>query len=145
MLQTIGPNLDMKVTLYILSEIAELKRMPKLAQNLRTFKPEPDPMQEQAKQLEIMKLQSEIELNKAKIAELQSRANANNTETQLEVTGLKHKQNLELQHAQAEGNKSLEITKALLKPVKEGETTPDIESAIGYNALSDSTNPNRSF
>lgn len=145
MLQTIGPNLDPKITLFILSEIAELKRMPALAQTLRTYQPQPDPVQEQLKQLEVQKLQSEIELNKAKILELQAKAQAENADTQLTVSGVKHKQELEKQQAQAEGNKSLEVTKALLKPLKDGELSPDIESAIGYNILSDSTNPNRSL
>ena len=42
---------------------------------------------------------------------------------------------MEKQKGQAEGNQNLEVTKALLKPGKEGEVTPNIPAAVGYNAL----------
>ncbi len=60
MLQTIGPNMDASITNMILGEIADLKRMPALAENIRNFKPQPDPMAEQMKQLELQKVQMEI-------------------------------------------------------------------------------------
>ncbi len=42
---------------------------------------------------------------------------------------------MEKQKGQAEGNQNLEVTKALLKPGKAGESSPNIPAAVGYNAL----------
>ena len=42
---------------------------------------------------------------------------------------------MEKQKAQSQGNQNLQITKALTTPTKEGETTPNISAAVGYNAL----------
>lgn len=67
MLQTIGPNVDQQITLNILAEIADLKRMPKLAHDLRTWQPQPDPVQEQLKQLAVEKAQLENEELRSKI------------------------------------------------------------------------------
>ena len=50
MLQTMGPNMDPQISMQLLAEIADLKRMPALAHNLRNWKPQPDPIQEQLKQ-----------------------------------------------------------------------------------------------
>ncbi len=47
---------------------------------------------------------------------------------------------MQKQAGQARGNQDLEITKNLVKPTKEGESKPDIEAAIGYNALSRNEN-----
>jgi hypothetical protein len=76
MLQTIGNTMDSGITIMILSEIAMLKRMPELAEKLRTYKPQvsPEQQQMQALQLEEMKLKveelkSKIALNNAKAAE----------------------------------------------------------------------------
>ena len=50
------------------------------------------------------------------------------------MSGLKHERDVEKMGAQAAGNRSLEVTKALLK----GETPPDhIEAAVGFNKLKD--------
>ena len=137
MLQTIGPKSDPQISMMILAEIALLKRMPALAEKLRTWSPEPSPQEKEmmeleleAKRQEVKKLQSEVALNEAKAqAEL---LQANN-----EASGLKHSREMEKQQAQARGNQELEVTKAITKPRKDGESRPDIEAAIGYNQLSD--------
>ena len=137
MLQTIGPKSDPQISMMILSEIALLKRMPALAEKLRTWSPEPSPQEQEmaeleleAKRQEVKKLQSEVALNEAKAqAELMQASN--------EASGLKHSREMEKQQAQARGNQELEVTKAITKPRKEGESRPDIEAAIGYNQLSD--------
>lgn len=49
MLQTIGPNTDFGLVQMILADIADLKRMPALAERVRQFKPQPDPLVEKAK------------------------------------------------------------------------------------------------
>lgn len=144
MLQTLGPNMDSSITMLILSQIAELKRMPLLANMLKNWKPQPDPLAERLKEAEILKaekevekLQSEIELNQAKAAE--SRANKDKKDLDFveQETGTTHAREMEKQGGQARGNQNLEITKALTKGRKEGEAAPDIEAAIGFNQLSD--------
>ena len=133
MLQTLGPSMDMSVTLLILSQIAELKRMPELAEKIRTYKPQPDPLEEQRKQLEIAKLQSEINLNNARAAAQQADAENVKIDSIQNVDGTKHIRDMEKQQAQAQGNQDLEIVKAFSKTRKIGEQAPDLDGAIGYN------------
>lgn len=176
MLQTLGPNMDPGITMLILSEIADLKRMPSLAEKLRNYQPQPDPMQEQAKQLELQKLQMEVAKLQAEVQKIQAeaglqgakaeieaanaqtnayklqsdieksaadadlvRAKADNERLKfvLESNGTAHAQEMEKMRAQAQGNQNLEVTKALLKSRKPEETKPDIESAIGFNTISE--------
>lgn len=146
MLQTMGPNMDFSMTQVILSEIAALKRMPALAERIKKFEPKPDPLLEKAKELEVMKLQKEIEFiqsnidkNKADTVKKYAEADATNLDVVETETGTKHERDLEKQRAQAQGNQSLEVTKALLKPrkgVAGQETKPQVEAAIGWNEMS---------
>lgn len=142
MLQTMGPNLGMEMVQLILSEIAELKRMPVLAEKIRTFKAPVDPLVEKQKELELaklekelLKIESEILLNQAKAK--QAGAIAENTEldTIEEGSGLNHDRDLEKMRAQSEGNANLTVTKALVTPRKPEEGKPDIEAAVGFNEL----------
>lgn len=156
MLQTMGPNMDPKVSNKILADIARLKNMPALAKQLEEYEPEPDPMAQKLqeleikeKELDIMLKQTEIQLNTAKaqaeMAESQeSQAGVEKTrvdtqrilsELQESISGMNHAKELDKAKAQADGNKELEITKSLLKPQKEGETPPDISAALGYNQM----------
>lgn len=144
MLQTIGPDMDIGQRNLILSQIAELKRMPALAHMLKNYKPEPDP-------LAIEKAQLENQLIKLQIAELESKTNLNNAKTDLteaqtdqasldfveQESGTKHERELQKQSAQGKANQDLEVTKALLKPRKEGEKPGSITAAVGYNEVSD--------
>jgi len=142
MLQTMGPSMPPEFSQMILGDIADLKRMPELAQRIRTYKPEPDPHVQQMQQLELMekqkeieKLDSEIALNLAKAQEAQAKKDLTNLDYVEQETGTKHARDMEKQRGQAEGNQDLEVTKAMLKNRKPDESAPDIESAVGYNAL----------
>lgn len=122
--------------------------MPELAHELRTWKPEPDPMEEQLKQLAIQKaelenrkLQSEIALNEAKARAEDAKKDMTNLDYLEQESGTKHAREMEKQKAQSQGNQNLQVTKALTQPVKEGETSPNISAAIGYNAITDGNNP----
>lgn len=144
MLQTLGPNSDPSIVMLILSEIADLKRMPELANKLRNWRPQPSPEQQEMQRLEIEKarkevekLQSEIALNNAKAQEAMANKDQKNLDFVEQETGTKHARDMEKQRGQAQGNQALEITKALTKPLKEGEQRPNLEAAIGYNQLSD--------
>lgn len=145
MLQTLGPNMDQSITTFLLAEIADLKRMPVLAERLRTWQPQPDPVAEQMKQLELQKLQmelqklqSEVMLNQAKAQQATTEAGLTELDRIEQETGTKHARKIIEQQAQAKGNANMKITDALLKPRKPGETAPDFAAAIGYNALSES-------
>nr|DAE39446.1 MAG TPA: Portal protein [Bacteriophage sp.] len=142
MVQTLGNTVDQTITLSLVAKIAELKRMPDLAHELRTWKPQPDPMEEQLKQLAIQKaqleneeLKSKIALNNAKAKEAISSGDLKDLDYLEQESGTKHARDMEKQKAQSQGNQNLQITKALTTPTKEGETTPNISAAVGYNAL----------
>lgn len=143
MLQTLGPNSDPALAFMILAEICELKRMPELAHKLKNWKPAPDPMKEQMMQLELQKaakeiekLDSEIELNKAKAAFEGARKDFQNLNYVEQETGTAHARRLDESRAQATGNQALEVTKSLLKGRKEGESAPKLDAAIGFNQVS---------
>lgn len=147
MLQTMGPNMPPEFSNMILAEIARLKRMPALAKKLENYKPEPDPIAERLKELAVQKaelenaeLQSQIDLNKAKAEQARSEKDLADLDYVEKETGTEHERNMELTRGQAKGNQALEVTKALTKPIKEGEKKPDVEAAIGWNQLSEKLN-----
>lgn len=147
MLQTIGPNGDPGMVMMVLAEIAELKRMPELAQKIRTFKPEPSPEQQRLQELEIEKaelenekIRSEIDLNAAKAERERAVKDKTDLDYVEQETGTSHARDLEKSKAQSQGNQNLQITKALTSPVKEGDKRPNIEAAIGFNSVSDKLN-----
>ncbi len=144
MLQTMGPNMDPQISMQLLAEIAELKRMPALAHRLRNWQPQPDPAAEQLKQLELQKLQAELEklqteaeYNRARAKLAASQADKVDLDYVEQETGTQHERDMDKQQAQARGNQALEITKALAKSRKPEEKRPDIAAAVGFNAVSD--------
>lgn len=144
MLQTLGNTVDQSLTLEILSEICRLKRMPELAEKLKNFQPKPDPMVQEMQKLELELKKAEIEeikskaaLNYAKAKQAEALADKTDLEFVEQESGTAHARAKDLQQSQAQGNKELQITKALTSPRKEGEKAPDIEAAVGYNQLSD--------
>ena len=147
MLQTIGPSTGQELMLTVLSEIADLKRMPALAEKLRKYKPEISPEQQELAKLEVeekralvAKIMSEVAMNEAKAEESRSKKDALDLNYVEQDTGTQHARNMERMKAQAEGNQNLQITKALTTPKKEGEQSPDLAAAIGFNQISDKLN-----
>lgn len=143
MLQTMGPNMDPAVSRMILADIADLKRMPKLAEDIRTYKPEPDPLEEKRKELEIAKLEAQIAqikaaaaLSDAKAAEARAKADQLDLDYIEQETGTAHERDMEKQRGQAQGNQELEVTKAIVKTRKPDESEPNIDAAIGFNEIS---------
>jgi len=146
MLQTMGPNMEQELVNNILSQIAELKRMPKLAHDLKNYQPTPDPMQEKLKELEIRKLEAEVmeieaqaQERMAKAKKLMSEADKVDLDFVEQETGTAHVRDQELREAQAEANQNLKVTESLLTPTKEGENKPNVDAAIGFNQLSRGT------
>ena len=83
LLQTMGPNQDFELNKMLMGELARLSRMPELEKQIKDFQPQPDPAAEQMKQLELQKLQMEIEKMKADIADKYARANENEIDAEL--------------------------------------------------------------
>lgn len=146
MLQTMGNTVDFGLVKIILVEIARLKRMHVLAEQLLKFEPQMDPMVKALKeaeialaQKEIEKLDSEIELNKARAWRERNTANQIDLNVTEQETGTKHARDMQKTGGQGAANQALEITKALVKSKKKfdgSESDPDIEAAVGWNALS---------
>lgn len=144
MLQTMGPNMDFSITKMIFAKIAKLKRMPELAEEIMQYEPQPDPLEQKLKEMEvakveaeIAKIQSEIDLNKAKAREAMSKADMNDLEFVQEETGTNHERDLEKQREQSRGNQDLAITNALVDKKKPDEQRGDIAAGVGYNKVSD--------
>lgn len=133
-LQTVGPDMDPGLRSVVLSEIADLKRMPELAERIRSYQPQPDPFQQQMQQLQLQEMQAKVDLETARAEEARARAAKLLEEVDENVSGLKHEREVEKMGAQARGNRDLEVTKALLK----GEApAPFVEAAVGFNALTE--------
>jgi hypothetical protein len=77
MYQTSAPNGDVGLNKMILSDIARLRKMPDLAQKIEAYEPQPDPIAEQIKQLQVEKLQAEIQEIQARAMQYQSVAQLN--------------------------------------------------------------------
>ncbi len=127
MLQTMGNNMDFSMVQIILGEIARLKKMPVLAHKIENFQPQPDPMEEQIKQLEAQKLQMEIAEIQSKVQLNQAKARAELSEADLKdldfvetETGTKHERTMDEHSAQAQSNIELELVKGLMGENKAG-------------------------
>ncbi|CBW47065.1 structural protein, N4 gp59-like [Roseovarius sp. 217 phage 1] len=141
-LQTVGPDMDPSLRQIILAKIADLKRMPDLAEQLRSYQPQPDPMQVAMAEAELKKIEGEIELDSARAEEARARAAKLLEEADDLMSGMKHERDVEKMGAQAAGNRSLEITKALLN----GETPSGmIEAAVGYNKVQEAEGKRNTF
>lgn len=83
LMQTLGNTMPFDMTKMIMGEFARLSRMPALEKQIREYQPQPDPAAEQAKQMELMKLQMEIEKMRADIADKYARAGENQIDAEL--------------------------------------------------------------
>jgi hypothetical protein len=154
MLQTLGNTVPFEITKNILMEIARLKRMPRLVHMIEQFQPQPDPLEEKKKELEIAMLelelseiQSKIALNQAKTQETLADARKTSSEADLndldfieQETGTKHARDMDKQGAQAEANQQTEIIKGILNP-KEGSGKNQVAEAVGYQNFASRLTP----
>ena len=83
LLQTLGPNEDPAIRRNIMADIMELMRMPEQAQRIREYQPEPDPLQQKLKELELEKLMLENKNLEALIEDRMARANENTIDAEL--------------------------------------------------------------
>lgn len=135
LLQTIGNSVDFGISKLLLTEIAELRKMPTLAKAIEQYEPQPDPLEEHRRQLEIQLLEAQIAqtmanaqqrgstamLNEAKVGteqvkagNLQSQTSKNVLDFVEQESGVKQERDIEKQQAQAAGNAQLEVIKAML-------------------------------
>lgn len=145
MLQTLGPNMDPMITMKILAEIADLKRMPTLAEELRSYQPQPDPIEEAKRQLEVEEEKAKINFITQRANKLIADTNKVNVETNQIASGAQQSFELAKQAAQARANQNLEITKALVKNRKPDEIQGDIDAGIGYNVMTDNDSARKEF
>ena len=68
LLQTVGPNEDPAIRREIMAQIMDLMRMPEQAKKIRDYQPQPDPVQQKMQELQVAKLEAEIERIKADAA-----------------------------------------------------------------------------
>lgn len=60
MLQTMGSNMDPELSKMILSDIANLRKMPDMAKKIEAYTPQPDPMAVKKAELEIALLEAQV-------------------------------------------------------------------------------------
>ena len=85
MLQTIGPNMDPGLQAVILGKIARLKKMPDLAKRIEEYQPQPDPMEQEIKQLQKDLLEAQVQNERAKGTENQADTELKNAKAQTEL------------------------------------------------------------
>lgn len=140
MLQTMASTQDPQINKMIQADIARLRKMPALAKQIMEYQPEPDPIEEERRQLEneLLKAQIQNELAKAHennangeldIAKVQSElAKANLDNATADATDLKyvedesgvtHNRDVDKMQAQAEAQTKMKVVDNLTKPKKE--------------------------
>lgn len=164
MLQTMGPLGDIELNKMLLEEIALLRRMPDLAHKVKTYQPQPDPLDQQIKQLEIQKLQAEVnklnaDAEKARAEAATAGLDTGLTEAKARLTnaqadnldrdfvakesGREHQEELEKIERQAEANQDLAVTNAILEQrngttadgkVDTSPTPKNLRQAVEFNA-----------
>jgi len=129
LLQTLGNTAPWEITQKILASISELKRMPELAHDIRSFKPQPNPLEVKRTELELVKLEAEIAETRAQIALSDAKAEEARAKARLSLaqadqsdldfveqeTGTKHLRDLDKQGAQAESQARSAVIKEAAK------------------------------
>jgi len=85
LMQTLGNSLPFDMTQMIMAEFAQLSRMPELEKRIKSYKPEPDPVAEQLKQIQLQNAILENEKLKADIADKYARAGENEVDRELKL------------------------------------------------------------
>lgn len=84
MLQTIGNTMGQEVTQMMLAEVARLRKMPDLAHSIESYRPEPDPIQQQLQELEIEYKKAEIELMRSQAQENMAKSQVQSAKVNVE-------------------------------------------------------------
>lgn len=90
MMQTLGQTMDPGMRNILMAQIFRLHKMPDLAKQIMEYKPEPDPLEVQLKQLEIAKLQAEINERNMRAQEIQVKMGLEDAKRQNELAKARH-------------------------------------------------------
>lgn len=145
MLQTMGNNMDPGMSKLILRDIARLRKMPELAHQIENYQPQPDPTEQELKQLEIEEKkanirvmlsqaaenEAEAQVDSAKARELSSSADLKDLDFVEQESGVKQEREKELRSTQSEGNMRLETHKAALE--QETNKLSELEKFLAGN------------
>lgn len=125
LLQTTGNSMPFEMTKLIYEDLAELERMPALAEKIRNYQPQPDPAQQielEKLKLEVAKAQLELEKMKAETSLTTEKARKEASQTDLNTLeyihkeqGIDHERDMQKQSAQAKANTQRDAVQAALK------------------------------
>ena len=103
MLQTLGQNMGIDLLQLILADIAKLQKMPELAEKIAAYQPQPDPMAQKLQELEIRKLETDIEKTQADIADKYARAGENKIDAEMKAAKVDEiRANTRMKHSTAD-------------------------------------------
>lgn len=103
MLQTLGQNMGTDLLQLILADIAKLQKMPELAEKIAAYQPQPDPMAQKLQELEIRKLETDIEKTLADIADKYARAGENKIDAEMKAAKVDEiRANTRMKHSTAD-------------------------------------------
>lgn len=120
-MQTSANTLDFGITKFILADIANLRKMPDLAKKIEEYNPEPDPLEVKQKELEIAKIEAQIqklnsealennlqaELIKVRIEDVSADTDKKSLDFVEQESGVTQERDLQKQGEQARGNLAL--------------------------------------
>lgn len=150
LLQT-STDLEQEFRLMLLGDIAELRRMPEQAARYRNYQPTPNPMDVRIKELEVLKLEREVQEIESRIAEnggetareyatasnqegqgrlAHAKADAVNLKYLEDESGVSHQRDVEQVLAQSKGNMDLETHKDDLERGREADGITDDKKPI---------------
>lgn len=164
MLQTIGPSADPKMVFNLMADVADLRRMPALAEELRNWEPpQPNEQELQAQQIELEKLrlenakmqlemkkiESEIILNQQKAGvenvkqgNIQADTDLKNLEYVEEELGVNHERTKDVMAAQSQANLERDLANYQMKAqdkIKESqESSNPLRTTLTNASLNDS-------
>jgi hypothetical protein len=109
LLQTLGNTMPFEMTQYVIAEIAKLSRMPELEKKILEFKQEPNPVEQKRQELELAKLEAEIERIKADAQQKLSSAGEDDLDKVLKY------QKARVEEAKARGDISVKEAELVLR------------------------------
>lgn len=131
-LQTLGNNLPPEIPVKIMAKIVKLHKLPDLAHFLETWEPQPDPIAEAMKELELAKIKAETALlnaqareadaksfvqaakvgvEEARAGQMQSQTDKNNLDFYNDAQGVKHEQAKDLQQQKLDNDLAKDVLK----------------------------------
>lgn len=139
MFQTIGPNGDPGMTKMILADIARLRKMPDLAKRIESYEPQPDPLAQKLRELELAKIDAEVaklraesqkilvdaglssaktDTEAAKAENLRSDTDQKNLDFVEQESGVQQERQKELHGEQARAQANLKLVEARINQVE---------------------------